>query len=199
MDAAHYKHGWQTRLFHAALALSIIVQLATSQFMIHPGRGREGDLLFEVHEYSGLLAFVLALALFLRIAIRPRGTAFGQLFPWFSGSRLKALASDFGRHVRAAARFKLPPYDPEGAFPSAIHGLGLLLMGLMATTGTIYWLAGKLGAGQSPIVGTAMGLHETFSSLVWVYVIGHALLALVHHYTDHLSLTEMWSLKRNKA
>ncbi len=199
MEDVQNKHGWLTRLFHATLAIAIVTQLTTSQFMTRPKAGAEGDWIFEIHEYSGICAFVLASALFLRIAIRPRGTAFGQLFPWFSAARLKALVADLKIHWTAAKKFRLAKFDAGAALPSAVHGLGVMLMLAMATTGVIYWLAGKFGATQSSFVGLAMDIHETLSNAVWAYLIGHAGFALIHHFKGEASLLEMWSLRRNRA
>ncbi len=199
VDTVQHRYGWQTRIFHAALAIAIITQLATSQFMTRPRAGAEGDWIFEIHEYSGIAAFVLALALFLRIAIRPRGTAMVQLFPWFSGVRLKALGADIKAHWSAAKKFNIPNSDRGSALPSAVHGLGLLLMLVMAITGVTYWAADKFGAGKSPVVGAALEVHELFSNLVWAYLIGHATLALIHHFKGQASIFEMWSFRRDKA
>ncbi len=192
------KHSWATRLFHAALALAIITQLATSQLMEKPGPGKPENVFFEIHEYSGLIALVLATLFFLNIALRDKGTDAGALFPWLSGARLRALGADLSDHVKAAKKFRLPEYKSESPLASAVHGLGLALMAVMAGTGAIWWAAGKLGAAKSPVVNVAIEAHEIFSNLVWAYLIGHASLALIHHFTDGLSLAEMWSLKRHR-
>ncbi|MWV29246.1 cytochrome b/b6 domain-containing protein [Aurantiacibacter rhizosphaerae] len=199
MTINRYKHSWPTRLFHAALALSIITQLATSQFMVTPKAGRPENVFFEIHEYSGLTALVLATLFFLNIAFRNRGTEAGLLFPWFSGARLRALGADISQFLKSAAKFRLPPYHSESPIASAVHGLGLLLMALMASTGALWWAGGKFGVPGSQITDVAMEVHEIFSNLVWVYLIGHAAMALIHHYTDQMSLKEMWSLKKHRG
>mgnify|MGYP003649509327 CR=1 FL=1 len=38
-------------------------------------------------------------------------------------------------------------------------------------------------------------LHVTFANLVWAYLIGHAGLAILHHFTSKASLSEMWSFR----
>lgn len=67
-----------------------------------------------------------------------------------------------------------------------MHGLGLLLVTLMAASGFTWWL-GATGA---------VGPHKLFANLVWVYLIAHTGLAVVHHLRRDASLAEMWSLRR---
>lgn len=68
-------HGRATRLLHMVIALLVIAQVATSEFMIKPGKNREEDLLFEIHEYTGIVAFFLIFGLWLYAFSRDRGQA----------------------------------------------------------------------------------------------------------------------------
>ncbi|MFC5567133.1 cytochrome b/b6 domain-containing protein [Rubellimicrobium aerolatum] len=119
------RHGLATRLIHGGLAVAVATQLVTSLAMQGPDEVQPGDLLFQVHKLSGLAATVLALAFWMVALSRHKGTALGALLPWFSARRLRALGVDLARHVRAALRLRLPPYDPEGALAPTVHGLGL--------------------------------------------------------------------------
>jgi hypothetical protein len=96
------RHNRTTRLLHAGLALAIISQLMTSLAMQGPDDVQPGDILFQLHRYSGLVATVLAFGLWLTILLRSRGTEFGALIPWFSGRRLAALWRDIKVHGAAA-------------------------------------------------------------------------------------------------
>ena len=156
-----------------------------------------GDILFQVHRYSGLAAAVLAFALWATVLLRSRGTDLGALIPWFSERRLVALGRDINVHAGAALKLRLPQHDPEAALPSAIHGLGLLLISAMATSGAVYSLQVALGLHSAEPDGMiAMTVHLALANLVWAYLIAHAGLALLHHMLQSMRLSTMWSFGR---
>lgn len=70
-------------------------------------------------------------------------------------------------------------------------------MTVMAATGTIYYFINNGDPDAGGIVGVLMLIHTTLANFVWAYLIGHAALAVIHHVTDNLSLSEMWSLRGN--
>jgi len=190
------RHSLATRLLHAGLALAIVTQLLTSLQMRGPDDVQAGDILFQVHRYSGLAATVLAFGLWLTILLRSRGTDFGALLPWFSGWRLAALGRDIKAHA-AALKLRLPTHDPQAALPSAIHGLGLVLISAMAASGAVYFGQVAFGLHSAEPEGmVAMTVHLALANLVWAYLIAHAGLALLHHLLRSMRLSTMWSFGR---
>ncbi|MBE2259886.1 MAG: cytochrome b/b6 domain-containing protein [Rhodobacteraceae bacterium] len=196
---AHRKHAFSTRLVHAGLALAVIVQLLTSLPMEPPAADSVGNGFFQIHQYSGLAAFAFVFAFWAVVCVRSPGTAPGTLFPWFSGSRLSALRTDARTHLAALLRRRLPPHDSQAALPSAIHGLGLLLISAMAVSGTVYYFINTGDPDAGGAVGAVMLVHRTLANVVWVYLFGHAGLGVIHHYAHDVSLGEMWSLERDAA
>jgi len=191
------KHGLATRAVHGGLALAVLAQLLTSLAMQGPDEVQPGDLLFQVHRYSGLAATGFALTLWLVVLMRRRGSDLGALLPWISAARLESLWSDIRLHATALLRFRLPAHDPDAALPAAVHGLGLLLITAMAISGAVYFLQVALGLHSAEPEGmVAMTVHLALANLVWVYLIAHAGLAILHHLLRSASLTEMWSLRR---
>ena len=191
------RHNRATRLLHAGLALAIVTQLLTSLQMHGPDDVQAGDILFQVHRYSGLAATVLAFGLWVTILLRSRGTDLGALLPWFSGRRLAALGRDIKVHAGAMMKLRLPEHDPEAALPSAIHGLGLVLISAMAASGAVYFVQVALGLHSAEPDGMiAMTLHLALANLVWAYLIAHAGLAVLHHLLRSMRLSTMWSLGR---
>lgn len=190
------KHGFPTRLVHIGLALTIIANLAISLVMEEPHRDQAGDLFFQLHRFVGIAAFFLSVAFWLVIFLRKRGTALGLIFPWFSSARLRALKADIKAHFNAALKFRLPAFEQDGALSSAVHGLGLLLMTLMALTGAIFGISMQLNSTDATFVRTAIEMHEIFANLVWAYLIAHLLMAILHQYLSHMNISEMWSLRR---
>ena len=191
------RHNRATRLLHAGLALAIVTQLLTSLQMHGPNETQAGDILFQIHRYSGLLATVLAFGFWLTVLLRSRGTDFGALIPWFSGRRLAALGRDIKTHARAMMKLRLPEHDPEAALPSAIHGLGLVLISAMAASGAVYFGQVALGLHSAEPDGMiAMTVHLALANLVWAYLIAHAGLAVLQHLLRSMRLSTMWSLGR---
>lgn len=189
-------HPLTTRWAHLGLAVAVVVQLLTSLGMEGPRRGEAGNGLFTVHEISGLAALVFAFCFWLAVAFRRRGTPVGLLFPWWSIHRVEAVWDDVKRHIAQLVRFRLPDYDEESPLASAVHGLGLLLMSAMALTGAVWFASSLLSLPDKSFVRLDMTIHSLLANLVWAYLIGHALLALLHHVTGNASLARMWSLRR---
>jgi len=192
------RHNLATRLVHAAFAISITVQLVTSNFMHHPRNGQPGDWLFVTHEYAGLVSMGLALAFWLVLLVRRRGTRLGLLFPWFSDRRLIALWDDIVDHVVALTQLRLPEHEGESPLASAVHGLGILLMTLLAATGSIYFIGAYEGLKELFFFRLMLFTHGAFGNLAWFYLFGHAGLGIIHHYTSRFSLADMWSLARSE-
>lgn len=189
------RYGLATRLCHIGLALAVILQLATSQFMEGPHPGRPQNLAFTIHEISGLTALFCAFCFWLVLARRRRDTPAALLFPWFSMRRIADVFRDLGRQLATLLRLRLPRYEDESPLASAVHGLGLLLMSAMAVTGSVWFAAHLANLPRNPLLRFDMTIHHLFANLVWAYLIGHALLALVHHVAGQSSLARMWSVR----
>jgi cytochrome b561 len=187
--AAAKRHGWTTRFLHTGVALAIIWQLGVSLAMQGPRGTTQGDTLFTTHSYVGLAALGLILLFWLNLMLRHVGTESGALFPWFSSARRGALWDDTKAHLGALLRLRLPHYVEGSALASAVHGLGLVLMTLMAGSGAAWWALEPAAPAD-----TLEEVHKTFANLAWVYLIAHASLAVLHHLRGEASLSEMWSL-----
>lgn len=190
-------HNQLTRLLHMVIAVLVISQVTISEFMTAPGKNRAEDLLFEIHEYTGMVTFLLILGLWAYTFLRPRGTRPGLLFPWFSGQARSALWADGKHHLQAFRQFRVPDHVPNGSFASAIHGLGILLIALMATTGVTWFIGIQLGDMATSWAEAAKEVHEIASNLVWAYLIGHAGFALINQFAGKQSLSDMWSVKKH--
>lgn len=191
------RHPLLTRLSHMGLAISIIIQLLTSLIMRGPRHGRTPDAFFALHEIVGFVALGFAFLFWCNVMLRHRGTPLSLLFPWFSMRRIGAVWSDGLRHVGEIIRYRLPDYDGVSPLASAVHGLGLLLMTVMAVSGTIWFIGQLLGLPEGMALRLDIIIHHLFANLVWVYLIGHGLLALVHHVANQADIRRMWSLKND--
>jgi len=191
-DSPYFRHSLSTRLVHAGLAVAIVMQLGSSQFMDPDGAG---NLAFSLHQYGGLAAFGFVAAFWALAAFRRRGTPFLLLVPWTSRGRIAAVWHDARKHLSAMSRLSLPSHEDEAPLASAVHGLGLLLMSVMALSGTIYYFINSGDPDAGGLVAVTMTVHTLFANLVWAYLIGHAGLAVLAHATRTLPLSEMWSFR----
>lgn len=188
------KHTLLTRIAHMGLAIAVVVQLLTSLVLVPLSPTETPNIYFYIHTYSGLTAFAFVLLFWIVVMWRKTGTSLGLIFPWASINRIKAFWEDLVMHLRMLVKFKLPPANENSPFASAIHGLGLLLILAMATSGTIYYFINAGDPDAGGLVGLVIFVHKTLANLVWVYLIGHASMAVIHHFSQQQSLTEMWSL-----
>lgn len=192
------RHGHATRLLHAALGASIVAQLGSSLLMIAPLRGHAQNVLFEVHEYSGLAALALAAAFWVTVAVRRCGTPVRRLLPWFDAASRTAIVDDAKGHVAALRERRVPPFVPAAPLASAVHGLGLLLVTAMAATGLLFYVSMWLGRMDAGWATLDLEVHKALATLVWAYLIGHAGMALSYRWLGRLRLADMWSLRADR-
>lgn len=183
-----------TRILHFLLLAIVIHQLIGSNFIERPLPGEEPELPYQLHTWIGIAGFVTVLAFWIWSLLRRRETSFSELIPWFSSTRRQALYADIRKHLRILISFRLPE-DDHGGLSSAVHGLGLLVVTAMATSGTLYYFLFQ---------GTAPGklileVHEILSNFMWAYLIGHATLALIHQAMGHPIFARMFWSMSNKS
>ncbi|MFI5013948.1 MAG: cytochrome b/b6 domain-containing protein [Hyphomicrobiales bacterium] len=181
-----------TRILHLLLLAIVINQLVGSNFMQKPLPGESPDLAYSLHIWAGMSGFVIVALFWLWAAIRQGETRLTALVPWFTTRGRQAFLEDCGRQARAIRGGRLLD-DEHGAFASAIHGLGLLTLTFMAASGTLYYLIFE----GTALGRTVLGLHKMTAKLMWAYLIGHATLAIVHHFCGSAIFSRMfWAGRR---
>ena len=187
----------KTRWLHAGIALGVTAQLGLSLFMEAPDDKDEVLVtglplqLFEVHENIGMaLLGLLVLHWLWSLSGHVEG-GIGHLFPWFSKERMGKVLADVGE----ALKFKLPDPETSNALAGAVHGLGLLAAIAMAASGAVIFFNLKIETGHMSKLGkTFLELHGTIAPLMWVYLIGHVAVAVIHKRMGHSNVKEMFSL-----
>lgn len=190
----HSHHSGPTRLLHGALAITVGVQLIAGLVMQAPSARHAGNGFFTLHKDSDLLIGALALLFWALIATRRSGTEAGLMFPWFSVNRRAALSENVRRHGMALRHGRLARYEPAAPLAAASHGLGLVLVTIMAATGICHWIVAIDGASTTPLGEWLLWLHGQTGILVWLFLIGHGLMALLHHYAGEQDLQGIWSI-----
>src|SRR5260221_13922345 len=182
---------------HVLIATAVVHQLVVSLIMTSP-RPRQigGDSAYALHQNVGL-ASVAVLALFwLWAMVRRREHGLAALFPWFSSIRRRALIGDLLAHLRSLRRLRLPQPGEVTPLASTVHGLGLLLVTLMATTGAAIYLFAAPDGSMPPLAAILQEVHKVAANLVWAYLVAHAGLALAHELLGHRTLQRMFTLSR---
>jgi cytochrome b561 len=198
------RHSLTTRLLHLLLAAAILCQLADSQLMRVPRPGRPTPAgveaaAFSVHEYVGLASLAIVVLFWLWLLLRQAETSPGALFPWSSGRRLALLRDDIAEHVRCALRLRLPDPDRSPTLAPMIQGLGLIVMLLMAATGTYGYLTWTPGTPMPPVTHSLFEVHSILANLVWGYVIVHVGATVLHELLGHRLLHRMAPWRESPA
>lgn len=179
-------HSTFTQLLHLLIAAAVVHQLVISLVMKRPEPGSPGDAFFELHEWVGITSLAALTLFFLWAVVRRGETRIGMLFPWFSGKLLRALWMDLKVHLASLKGGRIP-LTQESPLASAVHGLGLLVALVMATSGA----AGYFIATARPL----LSIHETVAPLMWAYLVGHAGLALLHQLAGHRIFQSMFGFR----
>jgi cytochrome b561 len=186
------------RWLHASLALSIVTQLLSSLVMQIPRPGKVmvitalGSETFQVHRLMGIIVLII---LFIHWGWTlgghlPDGLA--HLFPWNSKERLKKVMEDLHLMIRLQIR----KFPKNSSFAGAVHGLGLIVAGLMALTGALLYFGISPTGAMSSSVRIIKKVHQFTANLMWVYIIGHVSMGILHQWIGHRALSEMFNLIR---
>jgi cytochrome b561 len=187
------------RWLHAGIALGVVIQLSSSQLMDvpEPGKSVAGMFhsLFIVHRWSGISVFVIVVLHWLWGLGGHITGGWGHLFPWFSKARFEALMTDV----------KALPLWLRGQFPDqrtqtvplagAVHGLGLLAVSAMVLTGATLFFGIAPDGSMSPFVKGVENIHSFMAGFMWVYFVGHVVMALFHQVKGAPLISDMFNLK----
>jgi cytochrome b561 len=190
-----------TRWLHAGLALAIPLQLLSELFMRRPKLGHlrtsAETFFFEMHEWFGLAACAIVVLHILWSAFGTAKGGFGRLFPYLSADGRKAIIDEI-KDIPGWLSGKLHETAEESALAGTVHGLGLLLVLGMATTGTVVFFGmDELTGHMSPFVHAIEELHGLGGNLVWAYLIGHVGMVLLHRIKGHKLLERISPLARD--
>jgi cytochrome b561 len=191
------KYDRVTRWLHAGFALGVLVQLTTSELMQVPKPGspflEPGHRIFELHRWSGISVVSLIVLHWLWQLTGHVTGGWGHLFPWFSASRLRALASDL-KEVPTWFRGGLPGLQEETIpLAGAVHGLGLAVVSCMALTGATIWFGMGPDGSMSRAVATVREVHMYAGGFLWLYFLGHVGIAVLHQLRGDRLITNMFN------
>lgn len=185
-------HQWRrpVRWLHFALALTISLQMLNSLIMTPPfyyHTSLIGRITYTMHAYVGLFAAAV-IALHWIWLLVDRHHLFAHLFPWGAKGRKQVIED-----VRLLMQLRLPEEGDHGGLSGLVHGLGLLTATAMGGTGVgLYFMLGNVITPHL-LLRLIASTHSLVSNLMWAYLGGHVLLAVVHHFIGHPTLKRMFT------
>ncbi|MBF0271754.1 MAG: cytochrome b/b6 domain-containing protein [Magnetococcales bacterium] len=180
-----------TRLLHLMMAIGITGQLLNSLLMIHPKPGRSANAFYALHEIWGQVLLVLLIVHWIWCLVRGGDIPFALLFPWFSPERYGAIREDVKRYVNHVREFRLPDTAQASPLASAIQGLGLIAATLLGVSGTILFFGMEKNGAMSGLVHDIKEVHEVLGSLMWLYLVVHGVMGILHQWSGHGSMGAM--------
>jgi len=183
-----------TQFLHLGLAITVTLQLLLSLVMEMPKPSEAANKLpfefFEAHEIVGLTAFAFVLLHWIWLFFA-HDTGFGKLFP-YNGKGIKQIFVD----VKNILHRRLPEGGPgSGGLVGLVHGLGLLVVtGMVFTGGVIFYLISTNHV-TTDLGHTIIEVHKFIANFVWVYWVGHSVMAFAHHFAGENTLRAMFSFR----
>lgn len=165
----------KTSLLHFGLAITVTLQLLFALLMQN-GYPR----IFILHEINGLL-IVLIVLIHWSWSVFSHQYNLSHLFPW-TKQGFSAIINDLNILVQ---RGKPPEGGPRLGLPGFIHGLGFLAVTGMAFTGFLIFISIQLKLGWH----LPKTFHSMIADLVWIYWVGHVLMAITHALVENFSGT----------
>lgn len=190
-----------TRWLHAGFVLAVPLQLFTELFMHRPRLGHirtsSQTFFFEIHEWVGLVACAIVVLHILWSAFGTAKGGFARLFPYMSAEGRKAMIEEI-KTIPGWLTGKLHETAEESPVAGTVHGLGLLLVLGMASTGTTVFFGMNAVTGQlTGLAKLALQLHHLGGNLVWAYLIGHVGMVALHKIKGHNLLLRISPLAKD--
>jgi len=189
------------RLLHLYMMLTVLIQLASEQLMKVPKPGETvrpvEAIFFTIHEWNGFIVLAIA-AFYLMYLTNDRGD-WERLFPWMSASGCKGLWQEIRVDIPGWLQGRLKEAEEARYIAGTVHGLGILLVTGLGSTGIMIFMGLASSGEMSEDIKLLRELHEWLGTLIWVYLFGHAGMAIIHQLKGHNVLGEMFNLKEDDS
>ncbi|MCB1072804.1 MAG: cytochrome b/b6 domain-containing protein [Chlamydiia bacterium] len=159
-------------IVHWGIALCVIGSMISSLF-VHPKNPVE--LPIQIHVWIGYGVTLFLLCQWLLLSLKKYHFVRAHVFPYHFEGRQCILAD-----LRMLLRGQLPPTGARKGLSGLVEGMGILLISFMAVTGLIFHFAFVYSMDQIPLMLIIRDIHNFFSYFVWVFVIGHGGMAILH-------------------
>lgn len=161
-------------VLHFIVAVAVCVQLLTSLGLGY-GTWWSHDI-FLVHMVSGSVALIAVFVFLVWKLVGPQG-GFLKIYPWLSAEGWRMIGED----MKLLRTVKIPVRATGGGLAGVVQGLGLLLILAVAALGASWYYLGYANHVISAASASRLlHAHTTLAPWVWVYLGGHAGMAVLH-------------------
>ncbi len=188
-----------TRLLHWGIAVGIPLQLISEMLMKRPkpGRIRAEDQIFffEMHEWVGMIVLSLIVMRLIWGVIGMGDGRLSKLFPYATTTGRQGIMHELRTKVPGWLRGKFEVPEKEDYIAGTVHGLGVLLVLALGATGAVMLYGMEESGKMLGFVHEMKEVHEILGTVLWVYIVGHVVMALVHQLAGHKSLQRIFTFK----
>jgi len=192
------KYDRSIRILHFGIVTSILLQMFGEKLIGFPEPGHPGDamdaLFIGIHEAIGSIALILVCVYLIVVLDEIAGRE--RIFPWFNATGRDSLWLEIRRDVPGWLRGKLSHPDESNAIAGTIHGLGISLALLLGLTGSMLFLGIGPHGNMTPDIKVIWKCHSIMATMMWIFMAGHAGMAMVHEFKNHGILREMFRLTK---
>jgi len=187
-----------TRMLHWGIAIGVILQLVSEQLMVRRLVNKDPDFLQSatliLHEYMGFVVLIVVGIRFTLMLDNPdRGVH--HTFPWLTGQGRKALMAEIRIELPAWLRGQLKRPEEANCLARSVHGLGLVLALGLGLTGMLLFVGTQADGSTHGPIEAGRQLHDVLGYIMWLYIIGHVCMALLHQRLGHRVLQGMFRLR----
>jgi len=187
------------RLLHLFVMLAVMIQLVSEQLMKVPKPGetvRPVEAIFlGLHEWNGFI--VLTIVAFYLMYLANNSDDWKRVFPWMSASGCKGLWQDIRLDIPGWLKGRLKNPAEAHRIAGTVHGLGILLLIGLGSTGIMIFMRLESSGEMDADIKLLRELHAYMGNLIWIYLYGHAGMAILHQLKGHNVFREMFSLKKD--
>jgi len=180
---------------HLAIVCLVLFQLFSEQMMEIPKPDKPIDdiqaLFLLLHEWNGFI--VLGLAVLFLLLRSGQSQKTHSLFPWLSASGWKGIFKELAHDVPGWFKGKLKKSEESFHIASTVHGLGILLLLGLGTTGIMVFMGLEPNGYMDKDTKIIKDLHSSMGDLIWIFVLGHSAMALLHQLAGHRAFQSIFS------
>ena len=183
------------RILHLMLMLGVLAQLCSELLMQVPKPGESIDQMagffFSIHQLIGFVVLIIAITYLMVIMEHSKHK--NRLFPWLDATLRAELIREIQRDIPGWFRGVLPSPDQAHLLAGTVHGLGLILATGLGLSGSVIYLGINSDGSMPPPIHTIKELHEILGTLMWIFMAGHLVMALLHQVKGHQVLQKIFT------
>ena len=182
---------------HLAIVCLVSFQLFSEQMMEIPKPDKPTDatqaLFLLLHEWNGFI--VLGLAVLFLMLRADKSQERHSLFPWLSAAGWKGIFREVCSDIPGWFKGKLKTPEESFHIASSVHGLGILLLLGLGATGIMVFMGLEPNGYMDKDTKLIKDLHSSMGELIWIFVLGHSAMALLHQMAGHRVFQSIFSSK----